>query len=92
MDKPEDYDFAELLQKTQDSGVFEKIPIRSFDEKFPPDRKQDYVIAMSDNGEIGIFYDNIYNMFYKKQYHEISRDEVPLDWFRRYDIFTEADL
>ena len=47
---------------------------------------------MSDNGEIGIFYDNIYNMFYKKRYHEISRDEVPLDWFRRYDIFTEADL
>lgn len=92
MDKPEDYDFAELLQKTQDSGVFGKIPIRSFDEKFPPDRQQDYVIAMSDNGEIGIFYDNIYNMFYKKQYHEISRDEVPLDWFRRYDIFTEADL
>ena len=42
MEKPEDYDFAELLQKAQDSGVFDKIPTRSFDEKFPPDRQQDY--------------------------------------------------
>lgn len=91
MEKPEDYDFAELLQKAQDSGVFEKIPTRSFDEKFPPDRQQDYTIAMSDDGDIGIFYDDMF-MFYKGQYHEISRDEVPLDWFRRYTIFTEADL
>ena len=91
MEKPEDYDFAELLRKTQNSGVFEKIPTRSFDDKFPPDRQQDYVIAMSDDGKIGIFYDDMF-MFYKGQYHEISRDEVPLDWFRRYTIFTEADL
>lgn len=90
LDKPEDYDFAELLRKTQDSGVFDKIPIRSFDEKFPPGR-HDYIIAMSDDGDIGIFYDDMF-MFYKGQYHEISRDEVPLDWFRRYTIFTEADL
>lgn len=79
IDKPEDYDFAELLQKAKDSGVFEKIPIRSFDDKFPPDRQQDYVIAMSDDGDIGIFYDGMY-MLYKGQYREISRDEVPLDW------------
>lgn len=91
MEKPEDYDFTELLQKAQDSGVFEKIPTRSFDEKFPPDRQQDYVIAMSDDGDIGIFYDDMY-MLYKGQYHEIGRNEVPLDWFRRYTIFTETDL
>ena len=46
---------------------------------------------MSDDGDIGIFYDDMY-MLYKGQYREISRDEVPLDWFRRYTIFTEADL
>lgn len=50
MEKPDDYDFAEVLQKAQDSGVFDKIPIRSFDEKFPPGRQQDYTIAMSDDG------------------------------------------
>lgn len=68
-----------------------RFPTRSFDEKFPPDRQQDYTIAMSDDGDIGIFYDNMF-MYYKGQYHEISRDDVPLDWFRRYDIFTEADF
>lgn len=90
MEKPDDYDFAEVLQKAQDSGVFEKIPARSFNKEFPPD-KHDYVIAMSDDGNIGIFYDDMF-MFYDGQYHEISRDEVPLDWFRHYTVFTDWDV
>lgn len=91
MDKPEDYDFTEVLQKAQDSGVFEKIPTRSFDKEFPPNKQQDYIIAMSDDGDIGIFYDGMFE-FHKRQYHEISRDEVPLDWYRHYTVFTDWDI
>ena len=90
MDEPDDYDFTKVLYKAQDDGVFEKIPTRSFDEEFPPD-EQNYVIAMSDYGRIGIFFDDSYQ-YYEDKWRKIDRDEVPLDWFTDYVAFTDWDI
>ena len=90
MDEPDDYDFAEVLQKAKDDGVFEKIHIRNFDEEFPPD-EQNYVIAMSSDGRIGIFFDDSYQ-YYADKWRKIDRDEVPLDWFTDYVAFTDWDI
>lgn len=90
MDEPEDYDFTKVLYKAQDDGVFEKLRTRDFDKEFPPD-EQNYIITMSDSGRIGIFFDDSYP-YYEDKWRKIDRDEVPLDWFRRYTIFTEADI
>lgn len=90
MDEPDDYDFTKVLYKAQDDGVFEKLRPRNFDEEFPPD-KQDYVIAMSDSGRIGIFFDDSYP-YYEDKWRKIDRDEVPLDWFTDYIAFTNWDI
>lgn len=90
MDEPDDYDFTKVLYKAQDDGVFEKLRTRNFDEEFPPD-KQDYVIAMSDSGRIGIFFDDSYP-YYEDKWRKIDRDEVPLDWFTDYIAFTDWDI
>lgn len=92
MDEPEDYDFTKVLYKAQDDGVFEKLHTRNFDEEFPPpDRQQDYVIAMSDSGRIGIFFNDSYP-YYEDKWRKIDRDEVPLDWFTDYVAFTDWDI
>lgn len=90
MYEPEDYDFDELLQKAKDDGVFEKLHIRSFDEEFPPD-EQNYTIAMSGDGRIGIFFDDSYQ-YYEDKWRKIDRDEVPLGWFTDYVAFTDWDI
>ena len=90
MDEPDDYDFTKVLYKAQDDGVFEKLRTRNFDEEFPLD-KQDYVIAMSDSGRIGIFFNDSYP-YYEDKWRKIDRDEVPLDWFTDYIAFTDWDI
>ena len=90
MDEPDDYDFIKVLYKAQDDGVFEKLRTRDFDKEFPPD-EQNYVIAMSDYGRIGLFYGDSY-MYYDDKWRKIDRDEIPIDWFTNYIIFTESDI
>lgn len=90
MEKPEDYNFAEVLQKAQDDGVFDGIRTRSFDKECPIDGPK-CTIGISDSGKIGIFYDGSY-AHCGEGYREIDRDEVPLDWFRRYAVYTSWDV
>lgn len=90
MDEPDDYDFTKVLYKAQDDGVLEKLRTRDFDKEFPPD-EQNYVIAMSDSGRIGIFFDDSYP-YYEDKWRKIDRDEVPLDWFTDYIAFTDWDI
>lgn len=90
MEKPEDYDFAEILQKAQDDGVFDDIRTRSFDKECPIDGPK-CTIGISDSGKVGIFYDSSY-AHCGEGYREIKRDEVPLDWFRRYAVYTSWDV
>lgn len=56
MEKPDDYDFAEVLQKAQDDGVFDGIRIRDFNKECPIDGPK-CTIGISDSGKIGIFYE-----------------------------------
>lgn len=90
MEKPEDYDFAEVLQKVKDDGVFDELQTRDFDREYPP-KEQDYIIAMSGYGRIGLFYGDSYP-YYEDKWRKIDRDEVPLDWFVDYAIFTDWDI
>lgn len=90
MDEPEDYDFAEVLHKAQDDGVFDKLQTRDFNKEFPP-KEQDYIIAKAGSGRIGLFYGNSYP-YYEEKWRQIDRDEVPLDWFVDYAIFTDWDI
>ena len=90
MEKPEDYDFAEVLQKAQDDGVFETIRVRSFGKECPINGPK-CVIGLSDSGKVGIFYDGSY-AHCGEGYREIKRDEVPLDWFRSYAVYTSWDV
>lgn len=90
MDEPGDYDFAEVLQKAKDDGVFGKLRTRDFDEEFPPE-KQNYVIAMSGSGQIGLFYDGSYP-YYEGRWRKIDRDAIPPDWFMDYTVFSGWDI
>ena len=90
MKKPEDYDFADVLQKAKDDGVFEKIRTRDFDRECPIDGSK-CTIGLSDNGKVGIFYDGSY-AHCGKGYREIDRDEVPLNWFMNYAVYTSWDV
>lgn len=90
MKKPEDYDFAEVLQKAQDDGVFKTIRVRNFDRECPIDGPK-CTIGISDSGKIGIFYDGSYAHF-GEGYREIDRDEVPLNWFMDYAVYTSWDV
>lgn len=90
MEKPEDYDFAEVLQKAQDDGVFETIRTHNFDRECPINGPK-CVIGLSDNGKVGIFYDGSY-AHCGEGYREIGRDEVPLNWFTNYVVYTSWDV
>lgn len=90
MEKPEDYNFDEVLNKTQDDGVFDKLQTRDFNREFPPN-EQDYIIAKAGSGRIGLFYGDSYP-YYEDKWRKIDRDEVPLDWFIDYVIFTDWDI
>lgn len=90
MEKPENYDFTEVLQKAQDDGVFDTIRFRSFDRECPIDGPK-CTIGISDSGKVGIFYDNSF-VHCGEGYREIGRDNVPLDWFRRYAVYTSWDV
>lgn len=89
MKKPEDYDFAEVLQKAKDDGVFETIRFRSFDRECPIDGPK-CTIGISDSGKIGIFYEGSY-AHCGEGYREISRNEVPLNWFMDYTVYRRWD-
>lgn len=90
MEKPEDYDFTEVLQEAQDDGVFDTIRFRSFDRECPIDGPK-CTIGIFDSGKIGIFYDGSFGHC-GEGYREIGRDEIPLDWFRRYAVYTSWDV
>lgn len=90
MEKPEDYDFAEVLQKAQDDGVFDGIRTRSFDKECPIDGPK-CTIGISDSGKVGIFYDGSY-AHCGEGYSEIDRDEVPLNWFTNYAVYASWDV
>lgn len=90
MEKPEDYDFAELLQKARDSGVFDGVRTRSFDKECPIDGPK-CTIGISDNGKVGIFYEGSY-AHCGEGYREIDRDEVPLNWFMDYTVYRRWDV
>lgn len=90
MKKPEDYDFVEVLQKAQDDGVFETLRIRDFSRECPIDGPK-CTIGISDSGKVGIFYDGSYGHC-GEGYREIGRDEVPLNWFTDYAVYTSWDV
>lgn len=78
------------MQKAQDDGVFKTLRVRDFNKECPIDGPK-CVIGLSDSGKVGIFYDGSY-AHCGEGYREIKRDEVPLDWFRRYAVYTRLDV
>ena len=90
MKKPEDYDFAEVLQKAKDDGVFEMIRVRSFDKECPINGPK-CVIGISDSGKVGIFYEGSY-AHCGEGHREIDRDEVPRNWFTNYTVYRRWDV
>lgn len=90
MEKPEDYDFAEVLQKAQDDGVFDGIRIRDFNKECPINGPK-CIIGISDSGKVGIFYEDSY-AHCGEGYREIGRDEVPLNWFTNYTVYRRWDV
>lgn len=90
MEKPEDYDFSDVLQKAKDDGVFETLRIRDFNKECLIDGPK-CTIGLSDSGKVGIFYDGSFGHC-GEGYREIGRDEVPLNWFTDYAVYTSWDV
>ena len=88
IDNTEDYNFDDLLALAKKSGVFDTLKPYEFDKYITEPYE---VLAMDKNGKIGIFYDGSYN-FCGDGYHKISREDIPLNWFDNYQIFSEMDI
>lgn len=89
IDNPDEFDFLDALHRCQNDGIFSDRYLREFESEYP--NQSEYVLAQNGDGRIGIFFDDTFGLC-GRGYKQIRHEDVPLNWFKNYQVFDYWDI